>query len=184
MFPQPGIPPRHMQHLLHILHICHIEIPSGRTWSLGPKVCPRSPKCLQNGCQREPWRVPKNVFVSTSVKKVPTSPKPHYLLCFVKVCPWPKPRILLILDPQNDIKINKNQNPHKIHSNCTLCRVLWAQVRKSSENGGQKGLQFGPEITPNLNKSPPGPPDGPQTPPNGPKPSFWAPKCFSGRVPP
>ena len=62
---------------------------------LGPKVCPRPPKCLQNGGRREPWRVPKNVFVSTSVKKVPTSPKPHYLLCFVKVCPWPKPWIFV-----------------------------------------------------------------------------------------
>ncbi len=36
---------------------------------LGPKGCPRPPKCLQNGGQREPRRVLKNVFVSNSVKK-------------------------------------------------------------------------------------------------------------------
>ncbi len=36
---------------------------------MGPKMDPRPPKCLQNGGRSEPWRVPKNVFVSISVKK-------------------------------------------------------------------------------------------------------------------
>ena len=34
-----------------------------------PKVCSRLPTCVQNGCQSEFWRVQKNVFVSSSMKK-------------------------------------------------------------------------------------------------------------------
>ena len=91
---------------------------------------------------------------------------------FYEGLPFPKPSNS---DDLRSQKLSKKrwkqrslQNPHTALPFC----VFLDQGQKNIKNGGQMGLLFGPEITPNLKKSPPGPPGGPRTPPNAPKPPF------------
>lgn len=82
------------------------------------------------------------------MEKVPTSTKPHYSLCFVKICPSPNSSIVYHLSPKNNQKINKNHDRLKIHKQIYIylafCRQGANIMPKWKQRGG--GYTFSGEI--------------------------------------
>ena len=128
-----------------------------------PRISKMSPKWWPKGALEGPKNCPRRKFG----EKVPTSTKPHYLLCFVKVYPYPKPWIFTIFYPQMVRKSRKFQTPPQSTKNQSFFSFLWDPGPKNIDPWGPVGCQFAPKMTPNLNTSPHGPPAGSPAVPRG-----------------